>query len=323
MGIFAETEFIRKFYIANIAKNIISEETTIVTVFWLAIGLFANFTIVFRFVQKSLEENQKATFAKEKAENYLYKLKKDLRFAGNIQRNLLPSQNFQFDEIQFSTWIRPLTEVGGDTFGIVPLQEKKLRIFLVDATGHGIEAALMTLLIRSELLKFMYQSIPLHDVLNQFNKVFIENYQKLGYFCTIALLEIDLSSKTLVYSSAGHPTQYLRNGNQWHHLQSYGRIIGLSKESEFESVSLPLQDSFTFFLFSDGVFEEISKDGTLYGEVLLERDLQEISGLSPEDICQTIEARLEEHRSTKGYRDDISLVVGKANLAYPSSVNKI
>lgn len=312
MGYYEDSSIVNSFYINSNSHRLISKEATFVTVFWLGVGMFANFTIVFGFVKRSLMEYYFATQSKEKLEKLFLQLRKELRFAGNIQNFLLPKKETNYEGFSISTWYRPLNEVGGDTFGLVSLGKKQYRFFMVDASGHGIEAALMTLLIRGEILKIIHLSIPINDILKKFNQSFVEDYHSLGYFCTISLLEIDLNKNRLNYCSAGHPSQYLSNGDDWIRLQTYGKIIGLMKESDYEIQSVDLKQDFAFFLFTDGVYEEVSDDGSLYGEERLERDFLEMRSLPPSSICEAIESNIEEHRSLKGYRDDILLVIGKS-----------
>jgi len=78
------------------------------------------------------------------------KIFRDLKLAKKIQENMINFQKDVFPAINIEVFFNPLNEVGGDIFDIYKRNEKNYRIFLADATGHGIQAALMTMIIKSE-----------------------------------------------------------------------------------------------------------------------------------------------------------------------------
>ncbi len=201
-------------FLANV--NVFSEGETKLTIasmlissVWMLFGLFMVNKIIHGFVRKSSELTKKAQIEKEISEKLLSNIKQELKFAKKIQTKLLPIENYKYETIVIQSKYIPLVEVGGDLFDIYPIGEGKIRIFLADATGHGVEAALITMLIKSELEGTKQLSLSPGQLLKSFNNTFYNKYYSLSFFFSCFVTDIDLKNRKLIYASAGHPEQYL------------------------------------------------------------------------------------------------------------------
>ena len=74
----------------------------------------------------------------------------DLRKAREIQQSVIAFNAKDLEGIDIGVHFRPMIEVGGDIFDIYRRGEGQYRLFLADATGHGVQAALVTMLIKGE-----------------------------------------------------------------------------------------------------------------------------------------------------------------------------
>ncbi len=309
LGLLHSNQALQNINLFTGALPFISLETLFITLFWLSVGLIVNHLIIIGFVKRSMEENRNALSAKEKSQALLGKIKKDLTLAGKIQKNLMPEKTFSYKGLDFSTWFEPASEIGGDTIGFYRIDEERVRFYIADATGHGIQAALLTMLIRSEISEFIFKEKKVNEVLEKFNESYYNKYYQLNYFCSIAIVEIDIRKGKLTYSSGGHPAQFMANGKNWITLFVPGKLLGLQKKSIYNLIEVDLKSDFALFLFSDGLFEEFSKSREMYGEERLEKDFKEVRSLSPLEICQFMQENLNNFRSGKGFSDDISLLV--------------
>ena len=62
------------------------------------------------------------------------------------------------------------------------MNERKIRIFLADATGHGIQGALITMAIKSEYEGLKIISRSRKDLLGILNNGFLKNSNLLMHF---------------------------------------------------------------------------------------------------------------------------------------------
>ncbi|MCC5813452.1 MAG: serine/threonine-protein phosphatase, partial [Leptospira sp.] len=290
---------------------LIKIDVLFITLFWLGAGLLANHLIISNYVIQSLNENEKATELKNHAESLLSKIEEDLNLAEKILSHLQPKECFVWKDLEFAMWFEPHSKVGGDIVGFYPIDSEKIRCYIADVTGHGVKAALMTMLIRSELSQFIYQTSELHVLMEKFNKIFYEKYRHLNYYCTISIVEIDLKYKFLKYCSAGHPKQFFFQNNKMNDLYTQGNLLGLTNSSKYNTLKYILEDSFNLYMFTDGVFEEFSENNVIFGEEKLEDFINQTISLSPIEICRSLKKNIEEFVGNKRYSDDISFLIIK------------
>ena len=76
------------------------------------------------------------------------RLDEELRLAAKLQQDFLPKQLPQVGPIHFHSLFRPAGYVSGDLYDVMRLDEKRVGFFPVDAVGHGMPAALLTMFIK-------------------------------------------------------------------------------------------------------------------------------------------------------------------------------
>ena len=74
-----------------------------------------------------------------------------IRLAGQIQNDLLPEPIADASPLSISTLYLPADFVSGDTYDISRLDEDRFGFSLADATGHGLPAALLAILVKNSL----------------------------------------------------------------------------------------------------------------------------------------------------------------------------
>ncbi|HNM05501.1 MAG TPA: SpoIIE family protein phosphatase, partial [Leptospiraceae bacterium] len=189
---------------------------------------------------------------------YLEIIHSDLNTAKNIQKNLLPKNLDLEAGLDISVRYHPLSEVGGDIYDVHRLRNDTIRIFLADATGHGIQAALMTMSIHSEYLSIKDYILPPGRILTILNTRYFRRYSHLNSFFSCLILDIDLKEGIISYSSAGHPDQILYNSERQIRLKSTGKIIGVLENVEYGTREENFGNSDRLCLFSDGIYEMIN-----------------------------------------------------------------
>ena len=88
---------------------------------------------------------------KERSEEFLRRIKKDLEEAAQIQKNFLPQENPQLEGYEISGLNVPCYEVGGDYFDYVPIDADRLGVVIADVAGKGIGASLLMASLRAAL----------------------------------------------------------------------------------------------------------------------------------------------------------------------------
>lgn len=196
-------------------------------------------------------------------------IQEDISLARRIQENILQRQIGADSRFKVDISFYPMSDVGGDIYDIVEIKPGILRVFLADATGHGIQAALVTMLIKSEYEKIKYQHIAPSELMGTLNNEFINRYGNLSVLFSCVITDIDINSGSIRYASAGHPDQYIIRRDGIITLKRTGKIVGFDRDLAYGGGEEVFHHDDKLILFSDGIYEEFDIDLKEYGELRL------------------------------------------------------
>jgi serine phosphatase RsbU (regulator of sigma subunit) len=254
---------------------------------------------------KSQEKDLLATYEKL---NLAYTgIKNDLALARTIQEKLFPARIAPIRGMRFEIRYIPLIEVGGDIYDVCETGNGAVRVFLSDATGHGVSASLVTMLIKSEYDMIKHTSSGPADILQRLNSVFFSSYRSVVTFFTCIVVDIDASAGRITYSSAGHPGQFLLRAGAVVEMVATGRAIGVSERNNCHESQMQYQTGDRLFLFTDGLFEEVGCGNELFGEGRVADIIARNAACS---VGEIVEALVSELRSFTGnrFRDDVTII---------------
>ena len=164
----------------------------------------------------------------------------------------------------------PSTQLAGDAFGYHWLDDRRLAVYLLDVSGHGVGSALLAVTVLNAL---SHQALPNTDfgdpaaVMSGLNAIF-DMERHGGKFFTIWYGVCDLATRKLTFSGGGHPPTLLRDetkpaDHSVQVLETPGPIIGLPDMMPFDNISLDLPASASLLLYSDGAIEIAKPDGNM------------------------------------------------------------
>ncbi|PNV74091.1 PP2C family protein-serine/threonine phosphatase [Leptospira inadai] len=235
-------------------------------------------------------------------------IRRDLLVAQSIQKKIFPENSEAFREIRYSVKYLPKDEVGGDFYDLFEISPGIFRVFLADATGHGVQAALVTMAIKAEYEGIKYGAKDPAFCLYLLDDKFQRKFSSLGTIFSSFIVDIYAKEDRIVYASAGHPDQILLLSSGLSPLRRTGAIIGLRNNKGYENAERSFRPGDRLFLFSDGVFEQFNSRREAWGERRLQRRLAELSKepieTIPDIVLQDIEAWLGQTLP----QDDISLI---------------
>lgn len=237
-------------------------------------------------------------------------IKQDLAVAAKIQNKIIPDDMQIRNGLQFYTKYLPMVEVGGDFYFITEIDEGITRIFLADATGHGVQSALITMLIKSEYENLAKSSDSPSELLYHLNETFINKYNVLKTFFSAFVVDVNLNLNTLTYASAGHPEQVFVSGktNQIEFLKKTGRLVGVVPETKYKEISMDFVKGDRLYIFTDGLYEEFNEKEEIYGEEELYDILQNNNRNPIKQIIEFILSDLKDFMGTRPQDDDITVI---------------
>ncbi|MCB1179278.1 MAG: serine/threonine-protein phosphatase [Leptospiraceae bacterium] len=244
----------------------------------------------------------------EELNKYVNTLKKDLQMANSIQLNIIPKEFLFLNSFNVYSKYIPLDKVGGDFYDIFEFNQNKIRLFIADATGHGVQAALVTMSIKSEYDSLKSIILQPSELLEELNLRFKDIYKNIKVYFSAVVLDLDLLNNKLTYSSAGHPDQFLIREKEIIPLRRTNRIMGLSIASDFVDKEIDFYKEDKIILFTDGIFEQFNDSREQYGDVRLKEKVLANLNSSVQTIVSEILQDLEEFVGEKEKQDDITII---------------
>lgn len=232
----------------------------------------------------------------------------DLYLARSLQTGFLYADHDRYQGIQVGIHFQPMIEVGGDIYDISEISDGLFRVFLADATGHGVQAALITMIIKTEYDALKMKDVPPNELLHIFNRLFFRKYYKLSMFFTCIIADINTKQGLIRYSAAGHPHQHVVTGKHVLPLAGRGKMVGLLDEMEYGLYEERFDKADRLLLFTDGLFEVFSEEGEVFGEQRLEACFLDHRHKEMDSMVQAVIADVERWRGNTPINDDITLI---------------
>jgi sigma-B regulation protein RsbU (phosphoserine phosphatase) len=133
-----------------------------------------------------------------------------------------------------------------------------------------------------------------------------------GQFVSAAYVWIDTENRNALYSAAGHPPLLCwRNAKgEMQRIESNGLLFGVEPASEYPVLSVPLEPSDRFLLYTDGVTETENAAGEAFGDEQLERVMRDGRLQSVSEVSRQVLSELQRWRpAAVNQQDDITLIV--------------
>lgn len=230
----------------------------------------------------------------------------DLQKARAFQRAIL-TEPHTLPNVEIDVAYRPLHEVGGDVFDVVMLDANRVRVFVADATGHGVQAALATMLIKSTYDAVIDEASGPGDLLRLLGDRIAARYRALDVVFTAVVLDVDLANRRVVHASGAHPSPLLVSPNHVRELPAGGTLLGVKPGLTFPEHESELLDGEGLYVVTDGLAEARRGAGEFFGDERLHRALVEAHALR-RDPCDAVIARIDAWLKPQSASDDMTLV---------------
>jgi phosphoserine phosphatase RsbU/P len=245
----------------------------------------------------------------------------DLKAAAWMQQTLLPPPALEANGLRCHWRFEPSGYVAGDIFNFFEMGDGQVGFYLLDVSGHGVPAAMLSVTLsmvltpdvaRGSPLKRLHpetqqpEVLPPDAVIRDLNRRFQSKDER--YFTMIYGL-IDRDSSTLKLAQAGHPGPILiqRNG----HLRTLGTggmPVGLWKNIDFDCFEVSISAGDCLLLYSDGITECLNPDGEAFGEERLLDYLSARPFEPPDKLLGEILIEVGKWRGHAVSADDLSLL---------------
>jgi len=215
--------------------------------------------------------------------------------------------------IRTDWYFRPSTQLGGDAFGYHWLDSSHFALFLLDVSGHGVGAALLSVsainVLRSQTLPVDFRNPG--AVMAAMNNAFQMERQNNMFF-SLWYGVFDRRNRELRFATAGHPPAVIfpRTSDGLPapiRLNAPGMVVGCFPDQEYESPSVEIPPGGRLYLFSDGAYEILRPDGAIWGLDAFLDEIQTVQSVPARRVARILDDT-RGMRQNSDFEDDICIV---------------
>lgn len=245
------------------------------------------------------------------------RMEAELQTAQTVQDTLFPKNEAHLGPISIYGNSVPASECGGDWWHYSQVGSK-VYVWIGDATGHGVPAALLTSAARAVASVIEgIEGVTPGEALTMLNKA-IHATSKGEMMMTFFLACFDLEKMTLTYSNASHDPPFLLS----HEVESKPKRkdylplmeinnprLGEKADSQYDNYELQISAGDRLVFYTDGILDVKSPEGEIFGE---RRFLKSLSSINKQEVEKTVTSvftELNEFRQETPLDDDVTLIL--------------
>ncbi|WP_327368354.1 PP2C family protein-serine/threonine phosphatase [Streptomyces sp. NBC_01217] len=185
--------------------------------------------------------------------------------SAEIQWSLLPPMSMSVPQIEVAGILEPAYRIAGDSFDYA-LNDNILHVAVIDAMGHGLDAATMATVAIGAYRHARRVRVSLAEKYAFMDDAISRQFGP-DHFVTAQLMHVNIATGEMALVNAGHPAPLLiRDGRVVQQLESATTLpVGFGGE-EPRIRKHTLQQGDRVLCYTDGIIEEHVNDGEQFGE---------------------------------------------------------
>jgi sigma-B regulation protein RsbU (phosphoserine phosphatase) len=255
---------------------------------------------------KRINEELKTT---QKANLDVQEMERELQFARQIQKGILPRKLPQIPGFDFGVLMAQARHVGGDFFDFIPLGRDSIGIAIGDVSDKGVPASLFMAVTRSLLRAEAHLGLHPSQVLQRVN-YHLMDMNEAGLFVTMVYGVLNVIEKTFSYARAGHEIPLFFTEEYTYECVDYehGQALGIFHQPVFDENEIRFSKDSFLLLNTDGITDAINETGNAFGIDQLKNVISTNISSSAQSICDRVAKAVTDFAGTSPQFDDLTLV---------------
>ena len=251
---------------------------------------------------------------RQREEAEMQRIRAELSEAQNIQMGLLPTESPEIKGFEVAGMSVPATQVGGDFYDYLTVENGQTAIAVADAAGKGLRGAMNAVLTNGMLYEVSRYQSEAAVILSDLNAGLAPRMYGPS-FIALNLAVLDETEKRINYANGGQPYPVLKRGSEVIEIESGDLPLGSMKRVEYESTTLDLTDADFIVFHTDGLIEALNTEDEMYGTERLKALISRTpENLSAEEVIQYMVDDVHEFVGDAEQYDDLTIVVIKQRL---------
>lgn len=185
----------------------------------------------------------------------------ELELAKTMQVGMLPDQALISEVLEtypvdMASHYQPSIGLGGDLWGMKPIDPDRLFVYVLDFSGHGVGAAINTFRFQT-FYRSLHKIVGPAELMEKLN-FFLKGVLPVGQFATMFCAVLDFKKGEMTFSSAGAPPALVKTdktSGRFLSLDGTGFPLGLCSQAGYRNSTLKFPVGSSLFLYSDALVE--------------------------------------------------------------------
>ena len=242
------------------------------------------------------------------------KLHLELELARKVQTALMPRPPKPRGPLRMAVRYHPVNTLGGDVYDFTVLPDGRLGILVADVSGHGVNSALLSGMVKTLAAPLTASGAAPSQVLTGLDEA-IGQFFPGEYFCTAFYVVVDEASGTFTYAGVGHPPAVVVGPGGTRLLDSDSGLLGIGMVDEVTDRDDTLTPGESLLVYTDGLPDAMDPKHTLFGTERLSAVLEAHVKAAPAEMLDAMEQAVARHVAPGHAADDINLVLLQNPLA--------
>ncbi|HMO82171.1 MAG TPA: SpoIIE family protein phosphatase [Pyrinomonadaceae bacterium] len=240
------------------------------------------------------------------------RIEAQLEIARQVQLELLPNHDPEFQNFDISAYIFPTEEVSGDYYDWVKIFEDQIGIIVADAVGKGIPAALLMSFLRASLRAGVQIGYAPHIAMSKVNNLLWDSTEDHQFITAIYGI-LDGTNRTFVFTNAGHNPPLLINSDGSYRYVEYGNVpLGMFKDAQYHQHFIRFDRGQVMVIYTDGLTEAANEAGEEFGQERFAQSIIRSMQFPAKQMIDTIRKDVADFTQRKFLDDDGTLFIVKA-----------
>lgn len=241
-------------------------------------------------------------------------LSREWKQLADTQQSFLPINMPKIDKLSIAAYYRPLVNVSGDYYSVLPISPTKTLLMLGDVSGKGLAAALVMGLVMNTA-KILEDKEDLPGMILAIHKA-IKGMKLQDKYTVLFIGVVDTEKMTIRYVNASMSDPLIitnsPSGYRIKPLTSNCSLVGIIDIDEVDVAEQRLFRDDVILMASDGVSEVMNDEGVELGDTeLYQNTIKKSAAKSPKEFIDDVVNLIMDYNGGKKLRDDVTMMVAK------------
>jgi serine phosphatase RsbU (regulator of sigma subunit) len=241
-------------------------------------------------------------------------LSREWKQLADTQKSFLPLNMPKIAKLSVAAYYRPLVNVSGDYYSVLPITPTKTLLMLGDVSGKGLAAGLVMGLVMNTV-KILGDKENLPAMIKAVDKA-IKGMKLQDKYTVLFIGIVDTEKMTIRYVNASMSDPLIitnsPSGYRIRPLTSNCSVVGIIDIDDVDVAEQKLFRDDVILMASDGVSEVMNEEGVELGDTqLYESTIKKSAAKTPKEFIDDVVNLIMDYNGGKKLRDDVTMLVAK------------